>query len=201
MEGTRRKYADNADAAPPAARGEGGEKMRVIAYCIKCKREIIKAKDYADAFKAIDIHLQRRHAIAWISPSGVPIEEYADILVKYLKGKDMDDYDKATLATILYEFAVYKEFFIDDNKRGIITDIFSIFKATKGVAEAFKDILQKRKGEWAWGRKLKPCRRHIELVREHYKVRGRISAAKFRDYGSPLIQCYKVSGLNLKYLL
>jgi len=174
---------------------------RVAVYCLLCKRELLITRSFAEAFKEINTHLQRRHGIAWISPSGVPIEEYADILVKYLKGKDMDDYDKATLATILYEFAVYREFFIDDNKRGIITDIFSIFKATKGVAEAFKDILQKRKGEWAWGRKLKPCRRHIELVREHYKVRGRISAAKFRDYGSPLIQCYKASGLNLKYLL
>ena len=173
----------------------------VIAYCIKCKREIIKARDYAAAFKAIDIHLQRHHAIAWNSPSGVPIDEYVPVLVKYLKGESMDDYDKATLKMILYEFAVYRDFFIDDNKRGIITDIFSIFKATKGVAEAFKDILQKRKGEWIWRRKLKPCRRHMELVREHYKVRGCISAAKFRDYGDPLIQCYKASGLNLKYLL
>ncbi len=179
--------------------------MGVYIYCIKCKKRLHRCRSYQQAFGDIEGHLRREHGIAWRSPYGIDLADYAAVFLKYrrsvLRGELLfDDYEEEILEIMKAEWEECKEFFPHVN--GIITDLFAIYADKPGVVRAFEERCRSQRARWLYAQRTKACRRHMELVREHYyKVKGKISVAKFRDYGSPLIQCYKVSGLNLKYLL
>jgi len=177
--------------------------MRVIAYCIKCKREIIKARDYADAFKAIGAHLQRRHSIAWCSPSGIPLKELAEVWLKYIKGANMDAYDEEALSEILNDFNHHKKFFYNPKKprQGFIADVFAVFLDAPGIRRAFiEKIRERKKARWVYPQKFKAMRRHEKLISEYYQTqRGqelRHKYAELKRKRAELLKAFVERGLG-----
>ena len=155
----------------------------IISYCLLCKRELRRCRTYAEAFKEIDSHLQRRHKFYWRSPSGIPLKDFAEIWVKYIKGADMDAYDEEMLSEIFADFNRYKKFLLaKEPKQGFITDVFALFKDTPGIKRAFLEKIKERKrAKWIYPKKFKPMQRHSELIRRYYQAHRLLSSLLQRE--------------------
>jgi len=154
---------------------------RVAVYCLLCKRELLITRSFAEAFKEINTHLERRHAISWVSPTGLSIHEYADAYVRYFRKSELDDYEKHIVSSIRLEIAKYREFygyFLGGKPAVVITDVFAIY--LESAKEAVLERLKGRKGKWIYPQKLKMYRKYAKLVREHYQTPRFLSNLK--DY-------------------
>ena len=130
--------------------------MRVSTYCLLCKKEIIATPTFADAFREINNHLQREHNIAWLSPLGLPLREYAEALLQLFRKRELEEEEKTIVSTIRKEcvrFGFYALFFPDGKLVGVITDVFGVYLTER--REPFLEQLQKRQKRkwmcrWIW---------------------------------------------------
>ena len=156
--------------------------MRVIAYCLLCKRTLRTCRSFTGAFREIDDHLQWRHGIAWLSPTGIDIHEYADAYVRYFRKSELDDYEKHIVSSIRLEIAKHRfyGYFLDGKPAAVITDVFAIY--LESAKEAVLERLKGRKGKWIYPQKFKMYRKYAKLVREHYQQqRGRELHHKYAE--------------------
>ena len=151
--------------------------MGVVVYCLLCKRELLITRSFAEAFKEIDWHLQRRHKFYWRSPSGIPLKDFAEAWLAWLKkGEGMDAYEKEVLSEILNDFKRYKKFLYAKKEQGFIVDVFALFSSSKGVRRAFiEKIKERKKVRWIYPQKFRYMQRHSKLVRDYYQAQRLLS--------------------------
>jgi len=143
----------------------------VIAYCLLCKRELLITRSFAEAFKEINTHLEKRHAISWISPTGIDIHEYAEAWVRYFGESELDNYEKSVVSSIRLEIAKYRfyGYFLDGKPAAVITDVFAVYLAKESVRKGILEKIRGRKGKWIYPQKFKMYRKYAGLVREYYQ--------------------------------
>ena len=152
--------------------------MGVVVYCLLCKRELLITRSFAEAFKEIDWHLQRRHKFYWHSPSGIPLKDFAEAWLAWLKkGEGMDAYEKEVLSEILNDFKRYKKFlYAKKPEQGFIVDVFALFKNSSGIRRAFiEKIKERKKARWIYPQKFRYMQRHSKLVRDYYQAQRLLS--------------------------
>ena len=127
--------------------------MRVSTYCLLCKKEIIATPTFADAFREINAHLQRKHNIAWLSPEGLSLRDYAEALLRLFRKRELEEEEKTIISTIRKECAQWRFYvlFTDRGKLiGAITDVFAVYLTAR--REAFLEEVRRRqrRSKWLW---------------------------------------------------